>query len=120
MTKAELAGYRRQLVALRERLAGDVSSLEDEALQPGDEPSNLSHVPLHPADLGTDTQGRDMALGLLANEQEALGEVAAALGRVERGTFGRCEGCGEAIPEGRLGAVPYARYCVGCARRSGS
>jgi RNA polymerase-binding transcription factor DksA len=58
-----------------------------------------------------------VALGLLENEQQALGEVAAALGRIERGTFGRCEGCGEAIPGGRLRALPYARYCVGCARR---
>jgi DnaK suppressor protein len=120
MTEAQLAGYRRELLALRDRLAGDVASLEGEALQPGDEASNLSHVPLHPADLGSDAHGRDLALGLLRNEQEALGEVAAALGRVERGTFGWCEGCGEAIPEGRLGALPSARYCVGCARRSGS
>jgi DnaK suppressor protein len=118
MTKAELAGYRRQLVALRDRLSGDVASLEDEALRPGDEASNLSHLPLHPADLGTDAQGRDVALGLLHNERQALGEVAAALGRVERGAFGRCEGCGGAIPGGRLRALPYARYCVGCARRS--
>jgi DnaK suppressor protein len=117
MTKAELAGYRRALLALRARLSGDVASLEDEALQPGEEASNLSHVPLHPADLGTDAHGRDVALGLLENEQRALGEVTAALGRVERGTFGPCEGCGEAIPEGRLHALPYARYCVGCARR---
>jgi DnaK suppressor protein len=119
MTEAQLAGYRRELLALRERLAGDVSSLEDEALQP-DEASNLSHVPIHPADLGTDTHGRDMALGLLENEERTLGEVAAALGRVERGTFGPCEGCGKAIPTGRLRALPYARYCVECARRSES
>jgi DnaK suppressor protein len=117
MSPDELAGYRGKLLALRDRLAGDVSSLADEALNSEDEAGgNLSHVPIHMADLGT--YEREFTLGLLENEEQTLGEIAAALGRIELGTFGRCEGCREAIPRDRLHALPYARYCVECARRS--
>jgi RNA polymerase-binding transcription factor DksA len=104
-------------LALRDRLAGDVSSLADEARNSEDEASgNLSHVPIHMADLGT--YEREFTLGLRENEEQTLQEVAAALGRIEQGTFGHCEGCRTAIPRDRLHALPYARYCVECARRS--
>jgi DnaK suppressor protein len=116
MSPAELASYRGKLLALRDRLAGDVSSLADEALQSQDEASgNLSHVPLHMADLGT--YEREFTLGLLENEEQTLDEIAAALGRIEQGTFGHCAGCRQAIPKDRLHALPYARCCVECARR---
>src|SRR5215831_7936550 len=117
MSTAELASYRGKLLALRDRLAGDVSSLADEALNSEEEASgNLSHVPIHMADLGT--YEREFTLGLLENEEHTLKEIAAALGRIERGSFGHCEGCRKAIARGRLHALPYARYCVACARRS--
>ena len=116
MSTAELASYRAKLLALRDRLAGDVSSLADEARNSEEEASgNLSHVPIHMADLGT--YEREFTLGLLENEGRTLEEVAAALGRIEQGTFGHCEGCRKAIPSDRLHALPYARYCVECARR---
>jgi DnaK suppressor protein len=116
MSTAELASYRGKLLALRDRLAGDVSSLADEALNSEEEASgNLSHVPIHMADLGT--YEREFTLGLLENEVQTLEEIAAALGRIEQGTFGHCEGCRKAIPKDRLHALPYARYCVECARR---
>jgi len=117
MSTAELASYRGKLLALRGRLTGDVSSLADEALNSEDEASgNLSHVPIHMADLST--YERELTLGLLENEEQTLEEIAAALGRIEQGTFGHCEGCGKAIPKDRLHALPYARSCVGCARGS--
>ncbi len=46
-----------------------------------------------------------------------LEEIKGALERIDRGTFGRCEECGGVIPKGRLKALPYARYCVKCARK---
>ncbi len=88
MSTAELARYKRALLALRGRLAGDVSSLADEALSSEDEAGgNLSHVPIHMADLCT--YEREFTLGLLENEERTLEEIAAALGRMERGTFGQ-------------------------------
>jgi DnaK suppressor protein len=116
MSPTELASHRGKLITLRARLAGDVSFLADEALNSEDEASgNLSHVPIHMADLGT--YEREFTLGLLENEEQTLEEIAAALGRIERGTFGHCEGCRKAIPRDRLHALPYACYCVECAQR---
>lgn len=119
MTKTDLESYRRQLMALRDRLSGDVSHLADEALNTsGDERGgDLSHVPLHMADQGTDNNERENTLNLLANEEQMLAEISAALGRIEAGTFGRCEECGSPVPRERLKELPYARHCVDCARK---
>ena len=119
MTGVELEGYRRKLRVLHDRLGGDVAHLTDEALHTADEQSgsNLSHVPLHMADLGTDHYERENTLRLLANEGRLLGEITAALERIDAGTFGRCEECGGPIrPRERLHELPYTRYCVACAQ----
>jgi hypothetical protein len=47
--------------------------------------------------------------------QEALEEVEGALRRLDDGTYGRCEGCGELIAPERLEALPATRRCVKCA-----
>jgi RNA polymerase-binding transcription factor DksA len=120
MTAAELEGFRNHLLALRARLRGDVTHLTDEALNSSaDETSgNLSHVPIHMADLGTDNFERENTLQLLANEEHLLAEIAAALDRIDQGTFGRCEECqGEIMPKARLKELPYTRYCFECAKK---
>jgi RNA polymerase-binding transcription factor DksA len=120
MTKSEQDNYRQQLGTLRDRLTGDVSHLADEAFQSagGEGASNLSHVPLHMADLGSDSFEHDNTLNLLANERMILEEITLALERIDRGTFGRCEECQGPIPRERLRELPYTRFCVTCARKS--
>jgi DnaK suppressor protein len=119
MTRAELEGYRRRLLALRARLSGNMSNLANEALNPaGDNEGNLSHVPIHMADLGSDAFERDNTLNLLANGREILGEIDVALARIDQGTYGVCEECkGPIVPKDRLKELPYTRHCVGCARK---
>jgi DnaK suppressor protein len=119
MTKTELEGYRESLLALRNRHNGDVSHLTDEALRrtSGGSAGNLSNMPIHMADLGTDNFEQEFTLSLLQNEEQLLEEIAAALDRIGQGTFGKCEECQGGIPRPRLQAVPYARYCVDCARK---
>jgi len=58
----------------------------------------------------------DRARAVLGAEEALLGEVEAALRRLADGTFGRCEACAKPIPSRRLEALPYARYCVVCAK----
>ncbi len=119
MTSTELKNYRKQLLALQERLGGDVSHLADEAFnKQGDEAhGNLSHMPIHMADVGTDAYEQENTLNLLANEEKMLSEIAAALDRLDRGTFGKCEDCQEQIAKARLKELPYTRHCVQCARK---
>ncbi|MER5972510.1 TraR/DksA C4-type zinc finger protein [Streptomyces sp. NPDC002055] len=52
---------------------------------------------------------------LLAKAHDQLAELDRALERLERGDYGRCEGCGEPIPAARLEARPAASTCVRCA-----
>ncbi len=47
--------------------------------------------------------------------RQLLGEVEAALERLLRGEYGRCEVCGGEISPARLEAVPWAARCIGCA-----
>jgi DnaK suppressor protein len=115
----EIESYRNVLIGLRARLRGDLDQMTDEALRRAQPESsgNLSNVPLHMADVGTENYDQEFTLGLIENEQETLEQVRSALGRIEAGTFGRCEECGEAIAKPRLQALPYTRHCIGCARK---
>jgi DnaK suppressor protein len=119
MTKAEMEVYRESLLALRDRHNGDASHLADEALRRtgGGAAGNLSNMPIHMADLGTDNFEQEFTLSLLQNEEQLLGEITSALERIRQGTFGQCEECHGEIPKARLQALPYARYCVECARK---
>jgi RNA polymerase-binding protein DksA len=119
MTKAELENYRQQLLALRSRLNGDISHLADEALRKNQREAsgNLSSMPIHMADIGTDNFEQEFTLNLLQNEEQVVVEIADALERIQQGNFGQCEECGNVIPKARLGAIPYTRFCVDCARK---
>src|SRR5262249_54076846 len=97
MTTSELYSFREQLLRLKDRLQVDVCDLGEEALR-HNEDSNLSHLPLHLADLGTDNFEQEVAISLLENEEQTLAETAAALARIETQTFGRCEECQTEIP----------------------
>jgi RNA polymerase-binding transcription factor DksA len=117
MTPTELAGYRSQLQTLGRQMQDKIPALRDQALHGagGEASGSLSNSPLHLADLGTDHYEQEMALSLLETQGSRIGEVAAALQRLDNGTFGRCERCQCDIPRARLDALPYTRYCVTCA-----
>jgi RNA polymerase-binding transcription factor DksA len=119
MTKVDMEMFRATLHSLRSRLTGDVSRLAGEALRAtgGESSGSLSNAPLHPADLGSDNFEQEFTLSLLQNQEQVLDEIADALDRINKGTFGRCEECQGAIPKARLQALPYTRHCVACARK---
>ncbi len=118
MTEAETDHFRQRLLTMKRRLRGDLSELADEALRPvgGEASGNLSDVPLHLADLAAENYEQETTLDLIENEDRILAEVDDALARIEQGTFGQCENCHREISRERLEAVPYARYCIRCAR----
>jgi RNA polymerase-binding protein DksA len=118
LVKKALATYQRQLSGIRDRLREQVSHLGNEAFhQENDGNGNLSHVPLHMADLAADAFEQTVTLALLEKEEETLREIGAALARINAGTFGVCEECGQEIAMERLEALPYARHCIDCARQ---
>jgi RNA polymerase-binding transcription factor DksA len=115
----ELELFRETLQGLRARLRGDLDQMTDEALRRDNNggTGNLSNVPLHMADLGTDNYDQEFTLGLIENEQTTLELVNEALGRMNQGTYGLCVECSEPISKARLQAIPYAKNCIGCARK---
>jgi DnaK suppressor protein len=66
------------------------------------------------ADSAHATAERSQLLAVLGRLQETHAEVAAALARLDAGTYGKCERCGRDIPSERLQALPTARLCVEC------
>ena len=119
MKKLEMREFKRTLLDLRSRLAGDVAGMADAALKKtrSESAGDLSSMPIHMADLGTDNFEQEFTLSLMANEEVALGEIESALERIEEGTYGACLECGGIIPKTRLQAIPYTPHCVKCASK---
>jgi len=114
LTTEEIQHFRELLLQKRAELVGDVSSIENEALKKSrlDAAGDLSSMPIHMADLGTDNFEQEFALGLMDSERKILAEISDALKRISGGTYGICEGTGKPIARARLEANPWARYCI--------
>ena len=104
--------YYKLLLELRSHLTGQIDQHSEDTLKRSakDDAGDLSSYGQHMADAGTDTFDRDFALSLVANEQEALSEIEAAIQRIKSGNYGNCEVTGKPIAKERLLAVPFTRY----------
>ena len=69
------------------------------------------------ADVGSTTLERDHEMSLANNARDMLDQIERALSRIDDGTYGVCESCGQAIGKGRLQAFPRATLCVSCKER---
>ena len=105
MTELDTAAIRATLDAERVRLVAELG----EAIQA---PGQMTYGSQAAAASQVFEQQRDLALRDRAIQQLEL--VDAALHRLDTGTFGVCQRCGEPIAEGRLEALPWAAHCIGC------
>jgi RNA polymerase-binding protein DksA len=112
----ELELFRDAILAKRREIVGDMSSMEREALR-SSSGSNLSNLPLHMADMGTDNYEQEFTLGLMEKERKLLRDLNDALAKIQNGTYGICEGTGKPISKARLEAQPWARYSIEYARK---
>jgi DnaK suppressor protein len=119
MDEQKINEIKHQLLALRERIVGEVTALQKGSLSQSlkDQSGNLSGYSIHLADLATDSYDREFTLSLASREQRALNDVDAALAKIDSGEYGSCEQCGHPIGEARLLAVPHARLCLQCKER---
>ncbi len=119
MKKTEMKVYKERLLQLRARLRGEVSTMAENSLRRNriDGNGELSSMPLHMADIGSDNFEQEFTLSLMANEEDTLQLIEAALERIEEGTYGACDECGGPIPKLRLNAIPYTPFCVKCAEK---
>ena len=107
----ELEHFRELLLAKRGEIVGDMSSMEREALR-NSGGSNLSTLPIHMADMGTDNYEQEFTLTLVETDRKLLREINLALAKIQNGTYGICEGTGKPISKARLDVQPWARYSI--------
>jgi DnaK suppressor protein len=113
MTPERIEHYKQLLLAKRRELLQNVNHMEEEALRKSLQTSgDLSSMPIHMADLGSDNYEQDLAVGLMDGERRLLQEIDQALDRIQQGTYGICEGTDKPISRARLEAMPWARYCI--------
>ena len=119
MKAAETKVFKTTLEAMRARLRGDVSTMADAALRKtrSEASGDLSSMPIHMADIGSDAFEQEFTLSLMATEEETLDMVEQALARIRDRTYGVCEECGGVIAKKRLEAIPFAAHCIRCAEK---
>ena len=112
----ELSRIKKILVAKRRILSGDVSHMEDEALNKTGQEAASQDISNF-AELGSDNFEQEFTIGLIENEEEALHEIEQALDRIKDGTYGSCETCNKRVSKERLKVVPFTRHCIECQRK---
>ena len=119
LTASEVESFRKMLLEKRKEILGNVNTMGDEALKKSRQESSgdLSSMPIHMADIGSDNFEQEFALGLIDSERKMIHEIDDALQRIEDGSYGICENTDQPIPKARLKAQPWARYCVEYARK---
>ena len=114
LNQKDLEGYRDLLLRARAVVSGDMSLLEEEALGNKGARDTSDQRPGDTAD----GYYQEFNLELLERDQSTLREIDEAIGRIDEGNYGQCEGCEELISRERLRAVPHARNCIECQRRA--
>ncbi len=114
-TPAEVAEARTELMDEVGRLRAEITAAEDAIAglmrDSGDGAGDDE------ADTGTKNITREHELALASNAREMLHQTERALGRLDTGTYGLCENCGNPIGKARMQAFPRATLCVECKQK---
>ncbi|MCD6319299.1 MAG: RNA polymerase-binding protein DksA [Candidatus Desulfofervidaceae bacterium] len=111
MDKEKLAYFKELLLKQREALLEQARRTMSSLSQEGEE------VPADLADRASLEAGRNFLLRIRDRERKLIAKIDEALQKIENGTYGICELCGQEIEEERLKARPVASYCIECKRR---
>jgi RNA polymerase-binding transcription factor DksA len=102
----DLDAFRKELMAMRDRLTGQVAKMRQDSLKREDE--------VNPEEDGTDAFDRLFALERAGSDQNVVFNIDEAIRAINEGRYGVCEGCGKLIEKPRLHALPFAKNCIGC------
>ena len=119
LTAADRGHFKQVLLQKRREILRNVSEFQNEALNKSrlDASGDLSSMPIHMADIGTDNYEQEFALGLMDSERRLLREIDSALVRIENKTYGICIATHRRISKSRLMVKPWAKYCIAYARK---
>jgi DnaK suppressor protein len=102
----DLQAFRKELMALRDRLTGQVARMRQDSLTRDDE--------VNTEEDGTDAFERLFALERAGNDQDLIFTIDESLLAIDQGKYGQCEACGSLIEKPRLQALPFAKNCIKC------
>ena len=108
MDKRKMRSFRDKLLDRREGLVGQVQAAELYSRERDAEATQ------DPADMAANAYTKELLVSMSDNDRQLLNSIDEALERIEDGEYGKCARCGEALPEKRLDAVPWARHCIRC------
>lgn len=119
LAESTVGRFRKRLEEERARLEEliEEARLEMEVARQTESSSERSPDPGN-AEAGSMKFEYEKELSMQQNSIDLLRKVQHALDRIENGSYGDCESCGQSIPVARLEALPYATLCVDCARRT--
>jgi DnaK suppressor protein len=101
----------------RKLLRKKLSELQEQSERPSSELGELTTESPDFADQASMESDLDLTLHIREREAKLISKIEEALTRIEEGTFGTCEECGEDISEKRLKARPVTTLCINCKRQ---
>jgi RNA polymerase-binding protein DksA len=116
-TTIDTEDFRKRLVEERKRVKEAIDYLHEENPGSIQDEAQDSTADNHPADVATVTFDRELDYSLEENEERLLAAIDAALERIDEGTYGMCNTCGQPIGEERLEALPWTTQCIDCKRK---
>lgn len=116
---AALSAIRHDLETERGELAEQLREIEETVFQaPQSEVSGeVGYDSDDYADAGSATFEREKDLSIANNIQDLIDKINRALEKIEEGTYGICESCGNPIDSARLKALPSVVLCLDCKKR---
>jgi DnaK suppressor protein len=109
LSAAEIQKLRDLLIQKQEELSDVVHRKKEEQEFQQEEPEIGDE-----ADIATRSVEKEILFDITDSEKQNLDKIEAALRKIEKGVFGRCESCQKTIPRLRLEVMPWARYCIRC------
>jgi DnaK suppressor protein len=106
----DLPKFRQRLEQMRDDLQAELGQLQEESVNADQDESY--GVKNHPAEDASEMFLRERNLAVSGDLRTELDDVGRALERIDAGTYGTCEECGEPINPERLEARPAAIYCI--------
>jgi len=116
MNQAELNHFKSLLVRKKQELQSTLQSMHDNGTDGTNNSfvDELSRYDNHPADSGSEMYSAEFNNSLKIRHEVMMHEINDALKKIDNGTYGKCESCGNDIDKERLNALPYAKFCIQC------
>lgn len=116
LSRKELNIFKEYLFDARDDVMVQIQDISQETLMKSQREvtGDISGHSMHLADVASDNYERDFNIGLVSSERKVITEIDDALKRIEEGTYGICQMCGEPISKIRLKAIPYTKYSKKC------